>query len=212
MDNFNTVKQFKKNAELVSAIVHEMPSLAAALEKAVKICIDAPPCPLFSSQKNCPSTAPVENSRTENEQALSENKTIAVPGLSEKWIKHIKALCHNKSIDLVDTSLRTHAKGMDMGITHADYAIADTGTLVINSNDEDTRLATMVVDVHVALLKKSRIYPTALDMAPELEEMTRSPNSYTAFVTGASRTADIERVLAIGVHGPLELHIMLLGD
>lgn len=212
MDNFNTVKQFKENAGLVSAIVHETPSLAAALEKAVEICRDKAPCPPFLSKENIPPTAPLKNSSVENGQALSRNKTIAVPGLSGKWIKFMEDLCHNKGIDLVQTSLRTHAGGMDMGITHADYAIADTGTLVINSDGEDKRLATMVVDVHVALLKKSCIYPTALDMAPELEEMTRSPNSYTAFITGASRTADIERVLAIGVHGPLELHIMLLED
>jgi L-lactate dehydrogenase complex protein LldG len=44
-----------------------------------------------------------------------------------------------------------------------------------------------------------------------MEEYMRNAD-YTSFITGASRTADIERVLAIGVHGPLELHILLLED
>jgi L-lactate dehydrogenase complex protein LldG len=99
-----------------------------------------------------------------------------------------------------------------MGVTTADFGIADTGTLVINSNDEHTRLATMLCEVHVAILAVSDIRETALSMARELETLVGQKGSYTAFVTGASRTADIERVLAIGVHGPLELHIILVEE
>ncbi|MBF0111388.1 MAG: lactate utilization protein, partial [Desulfamplus sp.] len=113
---------------------------------------------------------------------------------------------------LLKDSLRKYTNGIDMGITFADFGIAETGTIVVSSDSEDKRLSTMISEIHVALLYKSNIRPTALDMADELSALTSKPSSYTAFITGPSRTADIERVLAIGVHGPLELHIILLED
>ncbi len=121
-------------------------------------------------------------------------------------------LCLSEGIELVTENLRSHALGIDMGITFADYGIADTGTLVIRCDGEDKRLATMVSDIHVVLLPQSRVRSTALELADKLEEMMGDSGAYVAFITGPSRTADIERVLAIGVHGPLELHIMLLKD
>jgi len=68
----------------------------------------------------------------------------------------------------------------------------------------------MLCETHVAILKESKIRETALSMAEELKELVKESSSYTAFITGASRTADIERVLALGVHGPLELIILLV--
>jgi len=99
-----------------------------------------------------------------------------------------------------------------VGLTMADYGIAETGTLVIGSRDENLRLATMLCDIHVAVLPVSGIREQAEDIADQMTAWMQTGGDYTAFITGASRTADIERVLAIGVHGPLELHILLLED
>jgi L-lactate dehydrogenase complex protein LldG len=97
-------------------------------------------------------------------------------------------------------------------LTVADWGIAATGSLVLNSISEDLRLATMLAETHVAVLPLSRLQPDSLALEDELQRLMASPPSYLAFITGASRTADIERVLTIGVHGPGELHILLLKD
>ncbi len=140
-------------------------------------------------------------------------RVIAAPNLDEDSFNHLSDRCDDTGgIRLLHRGLRAFPGGIDMGLTLVDRAIADTGTLVLNSNNEDTRLATMLCEVHVALLKVSDIRASANEMAEELSEMTARTGSYTAFITGASRTADIERILAIGVHGPLELHIILVEE
>jgi L-lactate dehydrogenase complex protein LldG len=83
---------------------------------------------------------------------------------------------------------------------------------VIDSSSEDVRLATMISEVHVAVLPAGRIRKTSYDLEAELRDRFGTAPNYYAFITGASRTADIERVLALGVHGPLELHILVLEE
>ena len=124
----------------------------------------------------------------------------------------LKKLCADKGLRLVTDGLRQHLSGIDIGLTFIDYGIAETGTLVIDSSSEDVRLSTMVSEIHIGILPKSKIRPSAYDLEKELQETMQTAPSYLAFITGASRTADIERVLALGVHGPLELHILLLED
>ncbi len=104
------------------------------------------------------------------------------------------------------------AKGLAVGVVRAAKGIAQTGTCVVVADDEAQRLDTMLPEVSVILLDSSDILPDLPSAAPFLrEQQTRGRASYVSFITGPSRTADIERVSAIGVHGPLELHIVLVG-
>ncbi len=96
-----------------------------------------------------------------------------------------------------------------IGITQADYALADTGTLVLYSAAGEGRALSLLPPVHVAVLEESRILE-GLD-----EFLAREPNfpersSAWIFITGPSRTADIEKTLTVGVHGPGELHVVVV--
>lgn len=100
----------------------------------------------------------------------------------------------------------------DVGITSADYAIADTGTLVLRSGGERHRLTSLLPPVHVCLLNARRILGSMGDLLALFDERgearERLPQALT-FITGPSRTADVEQTLALGVHGPHELHVLL---
>ena len=98
-----------------------------------------------------------------------------------------------------------------VGVARAVRGIAETGTCVVVTDDEETRLATMLPETSLLILRTADIVPTLPDMAPFLRERQADGKiSYTSFITGPSRTADIERVSAIGVHGPLDVHIILV--
>jgi L-lactate dehydrogenase complex protein LldG len=97
----------------------------------------------------------------------------------------------------------------DIGITGAQWAIAETGTLVLVSDAERHRLTSLVPPVHVCLLKADTIRQTLGEIL-ELTSAKLSP--VITFITGASRTSDIELTLAIGVHGPGELHVIVITD
>jgi len=99
------------------------------------------------------------------------------------------------------------------GVTSACFGIADTGSLAIESTPEDVRLASTLPTRHFVLLDKRKIVADGMAAVEPLRRMHQEqPRNYLAYITGPSRTADIERVLTIGVHGPKELHILLLDD
>ena len=99
-----------------------------------------------------------------------------------------------------------------VGVVRAAKGIADTGTCVAVTDDEETRLATMLPETTVFILSRADIVPHLEDIAPFLRSRQADGRvSYTSFISGPSRTADIERVSAIGVHGPLAVHILLVG-
>lgn len=104
---------------------------------------------------------------------------------------------------------REHIPGA--GVTFANFAMADTGTLVLESTSEDIRLATSLPNMHFVLLDPSKILVDNLAAIKPMEDLqNREGACCIAYITGPSRTADIERVLTIGCHGPKELHILLV--
>ena len=203
----NVIETFKTKAEAVLAVVTEVGRVEDALAYTVNLCEHKEACQLLAAGCEAP-LSPAAGDLCDQKQT----KIIAAPALDEALYAKMGAMCHEKGIALIDDQLRNHLAGIDIGLTFIDYGIAETGTLVLNSNREAVRLATMISEIHVAMLAKADIRATAFDLESELNEMLGSVPSYTAFISGASRTADIERVLALGVHGPLELHILLLEE
>ncbi|KPJ78637.1 MAG: lactate utilization protein B/C [Deltaproteobacteria bacterium SG8_13] len=199
------VALFRTKAELVSATVSEVENPMQALEYTVALCDRKQACQLLVAGCDAPLSPKAEDLCDHKQQ-----KVIAAPGLVNGLAEDLQELCDHKGIRLVTGGLREHLAGVDIGLTFVDYGIAETGTLVLDSSNEDLRLATMISEIHIGVLSKSRLRHSAFDLEDELQNSLRTTPNYTAFITGASRTADIERVLALGVHGPLELHILLM--
>jgi L-lactate utilization protein LutC len=106
--------------------------------------------------------------------------------------------------------LRSLCATADFGITSADFALADTGTLVILSSRHEARMISLLPPVHIAIVPRERIL-TGLD---ELFTLLPDPSGSTSsmvLITGPSRTADIEQILVRGVHGPGEIHVVVAG-
>ena len=100
--------------------------------------------------------------------------------------------------------------GFDVGISTAQAGIAETGTLVLDSACERHRLVSLVPPVHIAIVNASAIVETLSEALAVLQKKEVSPA--ITFITGPSRTADIELTLAIGVHGPRELYVIVDGS
>jgi L-lactate dehydrogenase complex protein LldG len=113
--------------------------------------------------------------------------------------------------EVAEQELRQVAPLADAGVTGANFALADTGSVVLESTDEAVRLATTLPERHFVLLDPSKILADGFAAIPYLRQFReKSPRHFLAYISGPSRTADIERVLTIGVHGPKELHILLM--
>jgi len=97
----------------------------------------------------------------------------------------------------------------DVGITSAQAAIAETGTLVLDATRERHRLVSLVPPVHIAIVAAEKIHETLGQALAELHNESAEVSPTITFVTGPSRTADIELTLAIGVHGPQELYVIV---
>lgn len=99
-----------------------------------------------------------------------------------------------------------------IGITGADFGIADTGTLVLVSGGEQHRLISLLPSIHLCLIDSQRLVADQLEFFRIIKHKY-NPLDLLAYaitlIAGPSQTADIEQTLVRGVHGPLQLHVLL---
>jgi L-lactate dehydrogenase complex protein LldG len=176
-------EMFKARAEAVSAQVHRFPGKPQALEFIIDF--------------------------------LKKEGIAAMPGARAVWAR-------SRFLDGLDTAqiaqtvpgltfdvTREVAASSKVGISQMDWSVANTGTIVQVSTAVEQRLVSTLPIVHIAIAPSSRI---VADLPALLAKLSPRDHSYLAFITGPSRTADIERVLTIGVHGPERLIIAFVDD
>lgn len=107
--------------------------------------------------------------------------------------------------------IRLNSETAKGGITEVEYGIAELGSVIQASDDVDTRLMAIMPDYYIGIVKGSTIAETYDDMFDILATLNPFPK-YLGFITGPSRTADIECVGTVGVHGPLQMSIVIVTD
>ena len=117
------------------------------------------------------------------------------------------------AVELVDGSSGDEVLfSADVGITGVRGAIAETGSLVLRAAPETPRMMSLTPPVHVALVTSGQIVPDLLDWASPHPPGKRPSGTYEVLITGPSKTADIELNLVTGVHGPGQVHAVVVCD
>ncbi|MBI1915647.1 MAG: lactate utilization protein [Planctomycetes bacterium] len=99
----------------------------------------------------------------------------------------------------------------DAGISGVAYLIAETGTLVVESSPAEPRSLSLLPPLHIVVAGRDQILPDLFDLfAPGRRPDERSLPSCLSLITGPSKTGDIELRLVTGVHGPGEVHVVLI--
>ncbi len=177
------IESFKLRAEMVSAQVERVLNKPAALDFIVRLLLREG----VSPEPRCGAV------------------WAAGPMLSaadRRWLtESIPGLSFDVTRDLADAA--------KFGISQMNWALADTGTVVDCADAVEKRLVSTLPTAHIAIVALNSMVP---DLNAIFEIVDPAKTSYLSFITGPSRTADIERVLTIGAHGPERLIILLVDE
>ncbi|MDR2422977.1 MAG: lactate utilization protein [Deltaproteobacteria bacterium] len=197
--NAAAVDLFMAKAKPASVQVSEAQNLKEALNFALKVC----------ERKPLATLAPIGEV---SPPAEGRKKTFAAPALDDKAWGYLLEAGAKMDFKMIRQGLRNYLHGIDVAFSLADFGLADTASSVIECENEDERLASMICESHVIALAKSKIFAQSYEAEGLLNAALAKERNFTAFISGPSRTADIERVLTLGVHGPLELYLVLVEE
>lgn len=138
-------------------------------------------------------------------------KTVALYESSLTQSAQLKEKLLAAGFEVHTDDLFNAASNDDLGITEVNWGIAELGSLVQIAPEVDNRLCSTLVPIHIALLKTSSIVPELDDIMDLIHNLPQIPG-FVGFITGPSRSSDIERILEIGVHGPEQVIVILVDE
>jgi L-lactate dehydrogenase complex protein LldG len=131
-----------------------------------------------------------------------------LPGLGARLTEILPVRPHTVGPEDRLTIQASHAD-VKLGVTGAEAGFAESGTIVLRSGPGRPRMASLIPLVHVALLERDSLFRSLSHWGAERAgSMAEVAN--VVFITGPSRTADIEQIITMGVHGPKHLHVVLV--
>ncbi len=200
---------FCSRAKTVGAKTICVATISEAIAYIMHICENKSPCQILNDAV-MPNNA--LSTRTPCHVAAPALAALPFPDLGAALLLKLEAACAAKGYVFLQEGLHNFLEGIDVGFAVADAAVAESATCILNAHHEEKRLATMISEICILLVKEHTIHQNLLSTAPILRQLQQERGAHTTFISGPSRTADIERVAAVGVHGPIEQHIIILED
>jgi L-lactate dehydrogenase complex protein LldG len=183
----NIVEQFRLKHASVAGIVHTVSGTAEAAEKAAAILRE------------------------------KKAKNVALGELPDEFRQALEQQCAGAGMDLLkppfdNDGLRQALDAIQAGITRAAFAIAETGAIVEFTTDDALRLVSALPLVHIVMVRVTDIIASLKEAATPIRNFYQNNplNANVSFISGPSRTADIEMRLIHGVHGPAETHTIIV--
>jgi L-lactate utilization protein LutB len=136
--------------------------------------------------------------------------------LKELGINKIENMSTDEISKLIKQYVRKYVSEAPIGITGAGAIVAETGTIVFQENECNSRLVSNMPPIHIVVAGIDKIVPTLEDaitvLKADARQFGQSIGNYISFVSGPSRTGDIEFFMCNGMHGPMEVHVVLLNN
>jgi L-lactate dehydrogenase complex protein LldG len=137
------------------------------------------------------------------EQNIRKATAWETPHLRELGVTEI---LNSLGVELISPNASKHEMALcDLGITEADFLLPETGTLALYSSFEKPRAVSLLPRIHLAIVRPGMLRADLHQVFAEAKD-----HNYLVFITGPSRTADIELTVTLGVHGPKKLFVWML--
>jgi L-lactate dehydrogenase complex protein LldG len=118
----------------------------------------------------------------------------------------VTEILNSLGVELVSPNASKHEMALcDLGITEADFLLPETGTVVLRSSAEKPRAVSLLPRIHLAIVRPEMLRPDMHQVFAEAKD-----HHYLVFISGPSRTADIELTVTLGVHGPKNLYVWMM--